>query len=437
VASVAAVGLSPTRRRVNASIDVAPTKWERAARAELDQVSGWGTLAPISVSFDRPLDLQEIVKRHQAPADLADDVLYVIDVTEGSPELCTPQLLDLGQGHFPLVADERKYYEDEPHPALEQLMFEQQEEDLNGNGVMDPGEDIEVLTVPANELDGVLDHPNTLDGKPSAFDVIGFYERETNTLIAKPLFPLRQETTYAVVLTNRLKGMDGSPVKSPFEAVNHLTQTKALKPLEKCLAMQKLGVEDVAFAWTFTTQSITHEYVAIRDGLYGMGPLAHIGAQYPGKLATLEEARRRTSAKLNTKIVPGDQFLSFGSRLLEIYGGAQSSGTKQILQDFLSFVDFYASASFISPQFFPRNDEEGNPLPLYRQTFRLKAAIGEAETRPESVPVLLAVPKDRKGPAPVVIFMHGHGSSKIDSLLLMGPMARFGLATIGMDAVRS
>ena len=36
-------------------------------------------------------------------------------------------------------------------------------------------------------MDGVLDHPNTLDGKTGGpFDVIGFYEHETNTLIARP-----------------------------------------------------------------------------------------------------------------------------------------------------------------------------------------------------------------------------------------------------------
>jgi hypothetical protein len=45
---------------------------------------------------------------------------------------------------------------------------------------MDPGED--------TDMDGVLDHPNTLDAKTGGpFDVIGFYERETNTLIARPV----------------------------------------------------------------------------------------------------------------------------------------------------------------------------------------------------------------------------------------------------------
>ena len=46
------------------------------------------------------------------------------------------------------------------------------------NGILDPGED--------TDMDGVLDHPNTMPGKSGPFDVIGLYEHETNTLIAKP-----------------------------------------------------------------------------------------------------------------------------------------------------------------------------------------------------------------------------------------------------------
>ena len=43
-----------TRRRLNASM-VAPTQWESKTRASLDALDGWGTLAPISVSFDGEL----------------------------------------------------------------------------------------------------------------------------------------------------------------------------------------------------------------------------------------------------------------------------------------------------------------------------------------------------------------------------------------------
>ena len=47
---------SPTKRRLNASILAGAANWERETRAELDKLSGWGLLAPISVSFDAPID---------------------------------------------------------------------------------------------------------------------------------------------------------------------------------------------------------------------------------------------------------------------------------------------------------------------------------------------------------------------------------------------
>ncbi len=421
--------LSPTKRRINASIEVAPTRWERRIRAALDDISGWGTLAPITVSFSEPLDLRELTRRHQAPGDLADDALYVFDVTRGSPGFCQPVLLDLGQGHFPVVADDRTYFPEEPHDALESLLFEQQEEDLNGNGVMDPGED--------TDMDGVLDHPNTLDGKTGGpFDVIGFYEHETNTLIARPLEPMREATTYAVVLTKRLVGKDGKPVRSPFPAVNHLSQTQALGAVSECLSTQSLGLDDVAFTWSFTTQSVTQDYIAVRDGFMGLGPLAFLKDKYPPEIATLEEARRSEGRGTNTKIVPGAQFANLGEQLLSFVGGSDvTDGSKELIRGWLRSIDFFAAPTMVSPQFFPRNDSEGKQLPFYEQTMKLDPLRGIAETRDETVPMFMAVPKNRNGPAPVVIFVHGHTGSKLDSIIFMGPMARFGIATIGLDAV--
>ncbi len=419
---------SPTHRRVNASIEAAPTRWEQRTRAGLDQMSGWGTLAPITVSFDEALDLENIVRRHQRPADFDDDALYVLDVTRGSPDFCKPVPLDLGQGHFPVILDDREYYPDEPHQSLETLAFEQEEEDLDGDGVMDPGED--------TDMDGVLDHPNTLDGKTGPFDVIGFYEKETNTLIARPLYPMREATTYAVVLTSRLTGKDGNPVRSPFANINHLAQTPALSPLSECLGQQNLGLTDVSFTWAFTTQSITADYRAIRDGLYGLGPLAFLSKEYPIDLTSLPPGRRNSADNHNVTAVPGAQFLTFAAPLLDRFlGTGSSTGTKDLLTRWFSEVDFYASATIVSPQFFPRYDADGKFLPLYDQVMDIDVGRKETFHRPETIPFFLSVPKARTGPAPVVIFMHGHSGSKLDSLLGMGPFARAGLATIGMDAV--
>jgi hypothetical protein len=421
--------LSPTKRRINAAIEVAPTRWERRIRAALDDISGWGTLAPITVSFSEPLDLVALTRRHQAPGDVGDDALYVFDVTRGSPGFCQPTLLDLGQGHFPIVADDRNYFPEEPHASMEQILFDQEEEDLNGNGVMDPGED--------TDMDGVLDHPNTLDNKTGGpFDVISFYEHETNTLIARPLEPMREKTTYAVVLTKRLVGKSGQPVRSPFPAINHLSQTQALGAVAECLSTQNLGLDDVAFTWSFTTQAITNDYVAVRDGFMGLGSLGFLKDKFPAEIATLEEARRSEGRGTNTKIVPGSQFLNLGEQILSFVGGSSvSDGSKDLFRGWLRSIDFFAAPTFVSPQFFPRKDSEGKDLPFYEQVMKLDPIRGVAETREETVPMFMAVPKNRNGPAPVVIFIHGHTGSKLDSIIFMGPMARFGMATIGIDAV--
>ncbi len=55
---------SPTKKRINASME-ASTKWERFTRASLDQLDGWGTYQSVTVAFDKPLDIHNIIRRHQ------------------------------------------------------------------------------------------------------------------------------------------------------------------------------------------------------------------------------------------------------------------------------------------------------------------------------------------------------------------------------------
>ncbi|HEX3345539.1 MAG TPA: hypothetical protein VHS09_13240, partial [Polyangiaceae bacterium] len=65
---------SRTGRRLDASL-VAPTRIEKAARAQFDEMEGWGTYAPITVRFQRgpgvaapaaAIDLDEVRLRMQA-----------------------------------------------------------------------------------------------------------------------------------------------------------------------------------------------------------------------------------------------------------------------------------------------------------------------------------------------------------------------------------
>ncbi|TNF25538.1 MAG: hypothetical protein EP329_22960 [Deltaproteobacteria bacterium] len=410
---------SPTLRRLNASIVAGRTEWERATRRELDKLSGWGTLAPISVSFDAPIDPEVLIARHwRDNYNFDDDAVYVINVTPGSPDLCDAVPLDMGQGNFPQVLQKQDQFESDTRPDLETLVFEEVEEDVNGNGVLDPGED--------TDMDGVLDHPNTRDGSEGG-ELLEFYERESNTLILKPIMPMREKTTYAVVLTKRLVDLDGQPVRSPFSGINHTGQTDALAPLPGCLERYALGVGDVAFTWTFTTQAITDDMIKVRDGLYGVGPLASLATDFPAEITALRDVRDAGPGVKNIKIVPGDEIVSL---VTEIFALTGSSGDElAVIQQQFGFVDFVVAGGLVSPQFYRREDESGQRLPLYEQVWDL-----DAPARAETLHFWLFVPKGRTGPAPVSLFIHGHGGSKFDALPFAGLLAGYGIATLGFEA---
>ncbi|MFT7625992.1 MAG: hypothetical protein ACI9WU_005184 [Myxococcota bacterium] len=222
---------SPTGRRLNTSTEV-PLEVERHLREQLNRLDGFSTIGQISVSFDTPLDLTSVSR----------DTVLLIDVTPGSPSFGHRVPMDLDGGAFPVAFRPRPVFAFDPNGLLGDLIFAE---------------------------------TNTVDN-----ETVTTWEVESNTLLLRPLFTLRPKTTYAVVLTDGVTGLDGQPVRSPFETVNHTAQTKALTPL------QDLLTEDdgaIAFAWSFTTRSLTDDVLAIRDGLDGQGTLGWLKAAYPGK----------------------------------------------------------------------------------------------------------------------------------------------------------
>lgn len=420
---------SPTKKRLNAS-KVASTAWERAIRDELARLDGWGTYAPMSLSFTKQLDLGNLARRHVGDDyDQSDDALYVIDVTPNSPEYCQAVPLDVGNGNFPAVIEDRDYFPNDPRGDTGNLLFEEVEEDLNRNNALDPGED--------TDMDGILDHPNVrFDGDTN---VMLHYERETKSLLFRPLMPMRERTTYAVVITKRLIDEEGRPVRSPFRYINHASQTSALAPLPGCLPHHGLALDDIAFTWTFTTQSVSSYFIAIRDGLRGLGPLSRLATEFPPKLVDLDSVRDDPTRLLNVKIVPGDQLVNALSSLLPGLLGADADSPQiRSLTDGFKAIDFFATGSYDSPQFFARKDAAGALLPLHQQTWKLNPETGaidlpEGKARSEKVTFWLAVPKNRNGPAPLAIAGHGYGSNKLEGLFYSGLFARQGIASIAID----
>jgi len=199
-----------------------------------------------------------------------------------------PVILDMGKGNFPLaVIDRSKYWPNDPRANEDSLLFETVEE---GAGLPRNAYRPDLDT----DFDGVLDHPNTLrlSGKNAPIeDVIPWYERETDTLLLRPVVPLEEKREYAVVLTDRLKGRDGQPVKSPFPAVHHPQQRAGADRVRSILSdpsraayygdVAGTGLNHVAFVWTFTTQPVYEDMRLLRDGLHGQGPFARLEKDFP------------------------------------------------------------------------------------------------------------------------------------------------------------
>ena len=73
-------------------------------------------------------------------------------------------------------------------------------------------------------------------------------------------------------------------MESPFDWVNHTRRNDALADLPGILESHGLTTGDVAFTWTFSTQTATRELHAIRDGLNGLGTLSWLAQQFPAKI---------------------------------------------------------------------------------------------------------------------------------------------------------
>ena len=220
---------SRTGLRINASL-LAPTSIERQARDRFSRMEGWGTFAPISVSFDvdpkdpayagytgAALDLAEVAKRHRGDDyDFADDAVYLVNLTTG-----VPVALDLGAGNFNYTLKKLDaYWANDTRATERNLLFETIDESKGGT--------ITRETFKASDdtdFDGVLDRPNLDDptacpgpdpicddaksatyNEPSCLSVrrtrdrciadhlLVWYERETDTLLLRPILPLDEMT---------------------------------------------------------------------------------------------------------------------------------------------------------------------------------------------------------------------------------------------------
>lgn len=381
---------SPTGLRVNAS-QIAPTHLESNVRRLLDTLDGFGTYAPITIAFDSDIDWLDFQAR-QNDADPANDGVYVVQIDNGE---VFP--VDVNGGHFPAVIDSGgRYFMNDPQSNVRNLLFPES---------------------------------NTLHaGGDPIDDLMTFYEKSTHTLILRPVIPLRQEKRYAVVVTKKLKDAQGRAVCSPFPSVNHVLQNEELRPLK---LPHGLSWNDVAFAWAFTTQSETRDLEAIREGLYGRGPLAALQGRAPIDVTAMTELDPGAD---NVYVIPS-------AKLQEIVNDPQVGGllfgtdpaSLQATLDSMKYVDYYISGSFTSTNFL--NDPTRPPQDA---TFDVDLHSGAARTSPETIYFFGSVPKPiagRKAPFPVALYGHGYTSMRLEGVLLAGGQAaKFGFGMMDIEA---
>ena len=457
----------PTSRtgvRVNVSL-VAPTHMERRAREDFASMEGWGTSSPITVSFDRSPDGDPLEPAIDLDAvaslmvddehDPSNDPFYVVNLTTG-----IPVLVDVESGYYPVVVrDPFRYGPNDPKASEPNLVFETVEE---GAGLPQAAYRPEL----DRDFDGVLDHPNTRRRRtrspkdiPGVDDVITWYERETDTLVLRPIVPLEEKTEYAVVLTDRLRGPNGQPVRSPFDAIHHPTQRSGLQRLHDWLTDKRLasyygdiagtGLDHVAFAWTFTTQPTHEDMRILRDGLYGKGPFARWNNEYPTELTVSRVAgsgpaneeqpagweaaspacAQRAKTPFVLKLNDDDLRASFRQIFEQVFG--LDKGGLKAVEASLEHIDHVVIGSFRSP-YLMGDPASRDPDARFRVSFR----TGEGEVRTDDVQWVLVVPKtkgDLKQPFPVAFFGHGVTGHADEVLLYGGDFARQGIALVGYN----
>ncbi|HEX8795601.1 MAG TPA: hypothetical protein VF765_31845 [Polyangiaceae bacterium] len=459
---------SRTGRRLNASL-VAPTRLERAARQQFDEMEGWGTYAPITVRFapepgqpagEAAIDLQDMQNRMSGDGwDLSNDPVYVVNLTTG-----VPVLLDAGSGNYPLtVLDNSLYFPNDPRVSSQNLVFETANEAVGAcaDGVYRPQCD--------TDFDGVLDRPNTLGpAEPPLIDgvdnLLTWYERQTDTMVLQPVLPMQEKTEYAVVLTDRLRGPDGQAVRSPFPAVYHPSQESGISRLQAILSdgsrsnyygsMAGTGLDHVAFAWTFTTEPVQEDMTLLRDGIYGKGPFSYFANDFP-------PSSLQASNLVGTAVDPADETAGWQQTpsckkllktpyivhwadvkpaltpFLQLLGQAfQGSFSQAQLDQFTAgldeYVDYLVIGTYDSP--YLMGDPQSTDPDLH---FNVNFQTGAGDVRHTPIPWMAVVPKTtaaHKPPFPVAYWRHGTSIFDLEIVVHAAKYAREGIAIVSMDA---
>ncbi|MGM0574428.1 MAG: alpha/beta hydrolase family protein [Myxococcota bacterium] len=376
----------------------APTGVERRVRRKLNELDGFGTFAPIFVSFEGPLDLSTV----------DEESVRVVNIEPGHPREGEIVPLDLGRGYFPVERDLPPFWGQDPNADVTNLLF---------------------------PPDNLADEDG--DGDE---EFVSHYEVATHTLILRPVIPLAQDATHAVLITRDVMGWapdqdpdfaDPAPVRSPFAYKAHAAQEDLVAGALDLLDMDS---EDLAFGWTYTTADLASSMMSYRDAVYGEGPLGWIGERFEPVISDVHD---------NTVTIDGDpdqdgvvevdqdhRFILQPVVLREIFntvaGQSGAFGGAQAPQ--FDYVDYFVFGAFDSPDM---RTGEAN-------TFGVDPFTGEGEIERDSVPFFASIPKttaEHQPPFPVALYFHGTATSRMEALAICDAFARQGIATVAFDQV--
>jgi len=479
---------SPTGLRLNVALP-APTAVQRALLAELNRLPGFGVTAPITVPFAREsadpaeaaLDLDSLLGRHGPTFDFADDAVYLLDLARG-----VPVPLDLGAGaNGVLIRDEGLYAATDPRrrePSLELETVDERVDPVSGLPDL-----TRVTYSPAidGDADGLLDVPNLLDpqacrqlapGEPGtpeddardrclADNLVPFYERDGDTLVLRPLLPLRGGARYAVVLTDRLVDRGQNPVRSPLDTVYHPAQRSTAEEVSALLEdptatarfgdLAGTGLAHVAFTWSFTTAPVLEELARLAAGLSGRGDLAALAASFPAQLtpatvvgpvpeadlaggapepAGWEDTPECAPHVARPHAIDGTLLRERVRIVAPALLGVQTLEQRAALADSLARISHVVLAELDAPYLLSGGPSSGDPDAAFDRD-RVEGQRGPYHDR---IPIWIFVPRSVAGassqPFDAVVYAHGYGGSALEALPLAGALAAQGLATVAFDA---
>lgn len=396
-----------TGRRLNIR-HTAPTNFEAEIREEINRLNGFGTFAPVLVSFDGPIDLDTV----------GPETIKLINIDQTSSRFGQEVPLDLpldwNLSYYPVEIAPWAFPPHHPHVLARQMLYDPE-----------------------------------YQGKVGSEEYVDFYERETNTLTLRVIEPMDQETEYMVVLTKGLMGEDGNPVRSPFvEPVHAVQQLDYLRMLP---VLQEKGIspDQIAFAWTFTTQTTTRDLEVISDGIRGIGPMAYLPEKYPPvftQVADLETDLDKlfcnrlgdNPCRDNTYILQAELLDPFMG-LLDTEGAEsliRAAGILFVNVDLgfdsrlvvdMDAIDYFVFGRYQTPDFRMSGSD----------TFQMNYRTGEAWTQAEEIPWMIAIPKpspEHQAPFPVALHVHGIPALRWQIITEANAWAEKGYATVAVTA---